>query len=235
MTGSATSTSTIRPSRRRPATPVVGARVGTRPPSRPGSRSAGPNGRDERRSGGGESAPSSGFEPETLRLTAACSAQLSYEGMTLRCALVGRVLVAPVGIEPSFPGLKGQDPTNRRRRHECPDVVSNHGPRRCRRRALPLSYQGRVAGLGSFIKPSSVRPAGGYMVRRDRFELSTRGLKAPCSDRTELTAHGAPGRTRTGDTRFRKAVLYPLSYQGLDPQARLERAACALELRCSVH
>ncbi len=29
-----------------------------------------------------------------------------------------------------------------------------------------------------------------------------------------LTEFGAPGRTRTSDTRFRKPVLYPLSYGG---------------------
>ena len=27
--------------------------------------------------------------------------------------------------------------------------------------------------------------------------------------------HGAPGRIRTVDTRFRRAVLYPLSYGGI--------------------
>ena len=29
-----------------------------------------------------------------------------------------------------------------------------------------------------------------------------------------LHSHGAPGRIRTVDTRFRRAVLYPLSYGG---------------------
>lgn len=29
-----------------------------------------------------------------------------------------------------------------------------------------------------------------------------------------LVGHGAPGRIRTCDTRFRRAVLYPLSYEG---------------------
>ena len=30
-----------------------------------------------------------------------------------------------------------------------------------------------------------------------------------------LHSHGAPGRIRTVDTRFRRAVLYPLSYGGM--------------------
>ena len=29
-----------------------------------------------------------------------------------------------------------------------------------------------------------------------------------------LFCRGAPGRIRTADTRFRRAVLYPLSYEG---------------------
>ena len=28
--------------------------------------------------------------------------------------------------------------------------------------------------------------------------------------------HGAPGRIRTADTGFRRAVLYPLSYEGME-------------------
>ncbi len=61
---------------------------------------------------------------------------------------------------------------------------------------------------------------------------STMGMKfEPCagsmSDRTQKVASyqvkerrnsnplGAPGRIRTCDTRFRRAVLYPLSYEGM--------------------
>ena len=39
-----------------------------------------------------------------------------------------------------------------------------------------------------------------------------------------LHSHGAPGRIRTVDTRFRRAVLYPLSYGGIAMVARLEHA-----------
>lgn len=35
------------------------------------------------------------------------------------------------------------------------------------------------------------------------------------------TKRGAPGRIRTCDTRFRRAVLYPLSYEGLRTLDRL--------------
>jgi hypothetical protein len=38
------------------------------------------------------------------------------------------------------------------------------------------------------------------------------------------TSYGAPGRNRTCDTRFRKPVLYPLSYEGRGPRARPTRA-----------
>ena len=34
--------------------------------------------------------------------------------------------------------------------------------------------------------------------------------------RLSLPDDGAPGRIRTVDTRFRRAVLYPLSYEGID-------------------
>jgi hypothetical protein len=34
-----------------------------------------------------------------------------------------------------------------------------------------------------------------------------------------LGRRDAPGRTRTSDTRFRRAVLYPLSYEGVPDQS----------------
>jgi hypothetical protein len=38
-----------------------------------------------------------------------------------------------------------------------------------------------------------------------------------------MTSHSAPGRNRTSDTRFRKPLLYPLSYEGRGPRAGLAR------------
>ena len=37
----------------------------------------------------------------------------------------------------------------------------------------------------------------------------------------------APGRIRTCDTRFRRAVLYPLSYEGARSDYRAAHCACA--------
>lgn len=39
---------------------------------------------------------------------------------------------------------------------------------------------------------------------------------------------GAPSRIRTCDARFRKPTLYPLSYEGLAPQASRSRACAAI-------
>ena len=39
-----------------------------------------------------------------------------------------------------------------------------------------------------------------------------------------LFFRGAPGRIRTADTRFRRAVLYPLSYEGLQKDILAHRA-----------
>ncbi len=41
-----------------------------------------------------------------------------------------------------------------------------------------------------------------------------------------IPAHGAPDRIRTDDTRFRRAVLYPLSYQGKQPAIIHSATAC---------
>ena len=42
----------------------------------------------------------------------------------------------------------------------------------------------------------------------------------PRRKRPEQAKRGAPGRNRTFDTRFRKPVLYPLSYEGRVPVCR---------------
>jgi hypothetical protein len=41
--------------------------------------------------------------------------------------------------------------------------------------------------------------------------------KIGAGQRLGASGLGAPGRTRTSDTRFRKPVLYPLSYGGAKP------------------
>lgn len=40
---------------------------------------------------------------------------------------------------------------------------------------------------------------------------------------------GAPGRIRTCDTRFRRAVLYPLSYEGGDLYKNVSKTAQCME------
>ena len=41
---------------------------------------------------------------------------------------------------------------------------------------------------------------------------------------------GAPGRTRTGDLRFRKPLLYPLSYRGASGLVRLKDSEKLVEI-----
>ena len=41
---------------------------------------------------------------------------------------------------------------------------------------------------------------------------------------TCINVNGAPGRIRTADTRFRRAVLYPLSYEGAESNSTTPRA-----------
>ena len=51
----------------------------------------------------------------------------------------------------------------------------------------------------------------------------------PMSDRASATPGGrALGRNRTYDTRFRKPVLYPLSYEGIFLKNRRRLYHCAL-------
>ena len=55
---------------------------------------------------------------------------------------------------------------------------------------------------------------------------------------TDCTEPGTPGRTRTADTRFRKPLLYPLSYRGPYLECALWRARCKHLLNgkeCSPH
>src|SRR2546423_2341769 len=49
--------------------------------------------------------------------------------------------------------------------------------------------------------------------------------RGPGRERSPSVAHssGAPGRIRTCDTRFRKPLLYPLSYEGASPQGTCHR------------
>ena len=63
------------------------------------------------------------------------------------------------------------------------------------------------------------------MVSRDDGGLSTRGLRVvglsdyDAQKRVDLRLRCAPGRIRTCGTRFRKPLLYPLSYGGSQPNS----------------
>jgi hypothetical protein len=73
-------------------------------------------------------------------------------------------------------------------------VSSHRGVRTARPRlADTLAY----SGTAPLLLPSNIRPVGA------RSKAQAKGLAS------------APGRIRTCDTRFRRAVLYPLSYEGV--------------------
>ena len=45
--------------------------------------------------------------------------------------------------------------------------------------------------------------------------LTRRNKEKPAARSCRFKINGAPGPIRTADTRFRRAVLYPLSYEGM--------------------
>ena len=45
--------------------------------------------------------------------------------------------------------------------------------------------------------------------------LTRRNKEKPAAQSCRFEINGAPGPIRTADTRFRRAVLYPLSYEGM--------------------
>ena len=53
------------------------------------------------------------------------------------------------------------------------------------------------------------------LIREMRPELSPDGLPEVPQDGESPGQSGGPGRIRTCDPRFRRAVLYPLSYEGM--------------------
>ena len=59
------------------------------------------------------------------------------------------------------------------------------------------------------------RPHGGLGGQTPYETTTTEDHDPGVNDHRQLHTHiGAPGRNRTCDTRFRKPVLYPLSYEG---------------------
>ncbi len=122
------------------------------------------------------------------------------------------------GTRTRFAGVKAQRPTHSRTRGECPGLVSNQRPRESNPDPRPSgrTRTGNLRGRSPLLCPLSYRgvcPPGAIrtrgrpvrtgvlcplsyrrkLVRRDRFELSTLGLRVPCSDQAELTALGGEG------------------------------------------
>ena len=91
----------------------------------------------------------------------------------------------------------------------------------------------RIDGVpGRLVPCRRCRSRGGASSERDhqrrRCELlHPRDPPCLCLPRGKTVPLGALGRIRTVDTRFRKAVLYPLSYEGLTKEERSHAASGA--------
>ena len=69
----------------------------------------------------------------------------------------------------------------------------------------------------SMVPPLGIEPrSDDYKSTALTFVLRGNGRRVRGADHFPLPGDGAPRRTRTVDTRFRRAVLYPLSYGGVD-------------------
>lgn len=67
------------------------------------------------------------------------------------------------------------------------------------------------------VPPLGIEPrSDDYKSTALTFVLRGNGRRGWGVSRFPLPGDGAPRRTRTVDTRFRRAVLYPLSYEGID-------------------
>ena len=90
------------------------------------------------------------------------------------------------------------------------------GNRRPATQAGPFARVGADVGMG----PGLPALAGLGKVSSDNRLSSTRAVLARYSGKRP----GRPGRTRTGAMRFRKPLLYPLSYGPMEAPARFELA-----------
>ncbi len=72
-------------------------------------------------------------------------------------------------------------------------------------------YATCVDGAGATVNDRIADALAGKVIPR---LFSSSGMRITSSDRALAVYRGAPGRIRTCDTRFRKPMLYPLSYEG---------------------
>ena len=98
--------------------------------------------------------------------------------------------------------------------HEDPRRFGDGFPRT--RTASGPAAQNAMSEQGNLTNHAP-RPRAGIAAGRDRPFLCADESRPEERALWPALFHGAPGRIRTVDTRFRRAVLYPLSYGGAPP------------------
>jgi hypothetical protein len=123
-----------------------------------------------------------------------------------------RVPAAPPPTTTAHPCPEQRNPPSSAAPQPRPGAGSRSRPRGPRRTTEPPPATGELPRELEIDTTRDYQPRHPPTPKRQTPEPAQRGSGRPgCLE----TPHGAPGRIRTCDTRFRRAVLYPLSYGGL--------------------